>query len=220
MKILVKLPTRKRPAQCVGALNRCVENQTTANVHYLVTIDSDDSSMKNVRDSLLHHDHITVDEGLSSNKIHACNRGLENYPGDWDIVLLLSDDMVCQQKGWDAQLIKEMEELYPDTDGVLFHNDGYLGEKLNTMCILGRKYYNRFGYIYHPGYKSFWCDNEFQVVANKLNKQTYFKEVLFKHEHPANNGEVADALYMENNANFTTDKQLFDERKQKGFPAS
>lgn len=218
--ILVKLPTRQRPAQCVTALNRCIENQTTNRVHYLISVDSDDKSMTNVISAIEGHEHITLDIGTSKSKIHACNRGIKRFGQDWDILLLLSDDMMCQKKGWDAQLIDEMSTHYPDTDGVLFHNDGYLQRRLNTMCILGRKYYERFGYIYQPDYKSFFCDNEFMLVADNLGKQTYFDDVLFKHEHPANTGQQSDSLYVENNANFVIDKQLFDERKQQGFPVA
>lgn len=219
MNILVKFPTRQRPSQCVRALNACVENQTTNNVHYLLTVDEDDKSMESVISAVQSHEHITVDVGVSKSKINACNRGIDTYTGEWQIVVLLSDDMICQKKGWDAELISEMITMFPDTDGVLFHNDGFLGDKLNTMCILGRKYYDRFGYIYHPEYKSFWCDNEFQEVAQGLDLQQYYPDVLFKHEHPANTGEQSDSLYLDNNANFVNDKQLYHERKQNGFPA-
>jgi hypothetical protein len=207
MNILVKLPSRQRPSQCANALNRAIENQATTNVHYLLTIDSNDRSM----------DDLTVDSGNSKGKIHACNRGVDSFKGDWDVILLLSDDMICQSKGWDKTLIDEMGEHYPDLDGVLFHNDGFLGKKLNTLCILGRKYYNRFGYIYHPDYLSFYCDNEFMDVANNLEKQTYFDKVLFKHEHPANTGHVADSLYLDNNKNFERDKSVYLKRKSEGF---
>lgn len=217
MNILVKLPTRQRPSQCVRALNACVTNQTTNKVHYLLTIDSDDRSMDGVISAVEGHEHITIDSGTSKSKIDACNRGISAFPDPWDIVVLLSDDMMCQKKGWDAQLIEEMELKYPDTDGVLFHNDGYVGEKLNTMCILGRKYFERFGYIYNPEYKSLWCDNEFMDVANKLNRQTYFKDVLFKHEHPANNGDMADSLYQKNDVQFQRDKSVYLKRKQQQF---
>jgi hypothetical protein len=217
MKILVKFPTRSRPANFVKALNGYISNQTTTNVHYLVTIDSDDRSMDNVRDSLLEHDFITVDVGKSYSKIHACNRGLASFGDDWDIVLLASDDMICQRKGWDAQLIEEMTTHFPDTDGVLFHNDGYLGERLNTFCILGRKYFERFGYIYNPEYKSFWCDNEFMNVAQRLGAQKYFPDVLFKHEHPANNGGQMDSLYLQANNDYQTDKQTHEKRKKRQY---
>jgi hypothetical protein len=217
MKILVKFPTRQRPSQCVVALNACIENQTTSNVHYLLTVDSDDRSMDAVISAVETHDFISVDSGISKSKINACNRGIDTFSGEWDIVLLLSDDMICQKKGWDAQLIDEMGSHYPDTDGVLFHNDGFVGEKLNTMCILGRKYYDRFGYIYNPEYKSLWCDNEFMDMANILGKQTYFNDVLFKHEHPANNGDIADSLYQKNDVAFQRDKSVYLKRKQQKF---
>jgi hypothetical protein len=77
-----------------------------------------------------------------------------------------------------------MTEHYPDTDGVLWFNDGYQGNRLNTLCILGKKYYDRFNYIYHPDYISVWCDNEFMDVANLLGKQIYFDDIIIRHEHP------------------------------------
>lgn len=218
MKILVKFPTRQRPSQCVRALNACIVNQTTTNVHYLLTVDENDESMEHVISAVQGHEHITVDVGISKGKIHACNRGVNTFTNEWDILLLLSDDMMCQKKGWDKQLVDEMSTNYPDTDGVLFHNDGFCGDRLNTMCILGRKYYDRFGYIYQPDYLSFWCDNEFMEVATELERQTYFDDVLFKHEHPANTGVGNDSLYLENNRNFERDKQTYNERKRNGFP--
>ena len=54
-------------------------------------------------------------------------------------------------------------------------------------------------------------------VANMLEKQTYFPEVLFKHEHPANTGIGNDSLYLENNKNYDIDKQTYNERKAKRF---
>lgn len=217
MKILVKFPTRQRPSQSVVALNACIENQTTNNVHYLLTVDKDDRSMDAIVSAVENHENITVDVGVSKSKINAVNRGIDTYKQDWDIIVLLSDDMICQKKGWDNQIIGEMLKYYSDTDGVLFHNDGFVGERLNTMCILGRKYYERFGYIYNPEYKSLYCDNEFMDVANELKLQTYFSEVLFKHEHPANNGELADALYNSNDKHFQRDKSLYLKRKQQNF---
>ena len=75
------------------------------------------------------------------------------------IVLLASDDMIPMEKGFDNIIIDKMKNYYPDTDGVLWFNDGYQGDKLNTLCILGKKYYDRFGYIYNPEYISVLSDN-------------------------------------------------------------
>ena len=67
--------------------------------------------------------------------------------------------MIPEIKGFDSIIRNEMQKLFPDTDGILWFFDGWRKD-LNTLCILGRKYYDRFGYIYHPDYNSFWSDAE------------------------------------------------------------
>ena len=107
--------------------------------------------------------------GNSKSKIEAVNADMDKV-GDWDVLLLASDDMIPQVKNYDEIIIQKMNEFFPDTDGVLWFNDGNRKD-LNTLCILGKKYYNRLNYIYYPEYKSTWCDNEFTDVGNILKKQ-------------------------------------------------
>jgi hypothetical protein len=110
-----------------------------------------------------------------------------------------------------------MKENYPDTDGVLWFNDGHQGNKLNTLCILGKKYYKRFNYIYQPEYKSLWADNEFTDVANLLEKQTYFSEVIIKHEHPDIGIGDRDDIHLNNSKNNDVDRNLYLNRKLVNF---
>ena len=125
--------------------------------------------------------------------------------------------MICIKEGWDAQLIAEMKQHYPDTNGVLWHNDGTTKDKLNTLCILGHTYYKRFNYIYSPEYASLWSDNEFMEVSQKLNKVTYFEEVLFEHRHHAWGKAEKDSLYDRNDKYYTRDKEVYERRKARGF---
>ena len=123
-------------------------------------------------DELSNMKNVTVVFGDSKTKIEACNADIKDV--DFDIVLLASDDMVPQVRGYDTIIKEAMEDYFPNTDGVLWFNDGYQSRAMNTLCILGKKYYDRFGYIYHPDYISLWCDNEFTVVANMLGRQKVF----------------------------------------------
>jgi hypothetical protein len=100
---------------------------------------------------------------------------------------------------------------------VLWYNDGYVGQKLNTMCIMGRKYFDRFAYIYHPDYISLFCDNEFMDVSMILNKVKYSEDVLFKHEHPANGVGAMDKLYNMNEKYYKIDQITYEKRKQQNF---
>ena len=94
-------------------------------------------------------------------------------------MIVTADDMICVQQGWDQIIRNEMNKNFPDGDGVLHFNDGFTGEKLNTLPILTKSYYDRFGFVYNTAYKSLFCDNEFQEVAKKLNKTIYINQVLF-----------------------------------------
>mgnify|MGYP003667797019 CR=1 FL=1 len=219
MKLLIKFPTRNRKNKFFKVLrqyqNLC---EDLDNTYFLITLDNDDESMNpsDVEDIFNTFKNIKVVYGTSNSKIHAVNRDIE-LVNDWDIVLLASDDMTPKVKGYDNIIRNKMKELYSDTDGVLWFNDGHMGNTLNTLCILGKKYYDRFGYIYHPEYKSVWSDNEFMLVGNLLGKQTYFEQVIIEHEHPDWGYGGRDEIHQNNSKNENQDKLLFTKRKDNNF---
>jgi hypothetical protein len=216
-KILVKLPSRQRPAKLKSTLQLYVsKSERKNNVHYMITLDENDptatkefvQSLKNI------HPNINVILGQSTSKISACNRDMtseivENY----DIFLLASDDMIPKIQGWDIKISDTMNSVFPCYDGVLHFNDGFCEKRLNTMCILGREYYKLFNYFYHPDYISLWCDNEFTDMSINLKKCYYENLVIFKHEHPANLKVSQDALYKKNESFFHQDKMTYERRK-------
>lgn len=219
MKILVKFPTRGRTFKFLNVLkNYQTMCDDLSNMSFLITLDNDDKLMNNpdVIDILKTFKNIKYVYGDSKSKIEAVNRDMETET-DWDILLLASDDMIPKVKGYDTIIRNKMKNTYPDTDGVLWFNDGHQGNKLNTLCILGKKYYQRFNYIYQPDYKSLWADNEFMDVANLLGKQTYFSEVIIKHEHPDIGFGNRDNIHLDNSKNDYIDKDLYLKRKLINF---
>lgn len=219
MKLLIKFPTRNRKNKFLLTLRKYYNFLSKKNdVNFLITMDEDDSEMNNddIKEILNSYENLTFFYGNSKTKIEAINKDVEKIE-DWDIVLLASDDMIPIVKGYDDIIINNMKNHYPDTDGVLWFNDGYQGNKLNTLCILGKKYYERFGYIYNPEYKSVWSDNEFMSVANILNKQKYFDDIIIKHEHPDYGFNNRDEIHMTNIKNENSDRQTFNKRKLINF---
>jgi hypothetical protein len=218
MKILIKFPTRNRREKFFTVLQKYYDFATDKkNIKFLITLDEDDISMNcdEVRKELDNFDNLEYVFGISKSKIHAVNRDITE--GDWDIILLASDDMIPNQLGYDNTIRNEMTQNFPDTDGVLWFNDGFQGNRLNTLCILGKKYYQRFGYIYFPEYKSTWCDNEFMEVANILKKQKYFNDVIIKHEHPDWGFGSRDNIHSLNYNNLNYDMNLYNNRKKINF---
>jgi hypothetical protein len=219
MKLLIKFPTRNRKNKFFKTLKQYQDLcEDIDNTFFLITLDNDDETMKSseTNDVFNRFKNVKIVYGDSNSKIHAINRDIELID-EWDIVLLASDDMIPKLKGYDNIIRNKMKEHYPDTDGILWFNDGHQGNRLNTLSILGRKYFDRFGYIYHPEYKSVWSDNEFMAVGNLLGKQTYFDEVIIEHEHPDWGYGSRDVIHQINSNNESYDRNLFLKRKENNF---
>lgn len=219
MKLLIKFPTRGRRDKFFSVLKVYKDYLSGKNnVHFMINMDEDDETMNSdsVREILKTYDNLTYFYGNSKTKIQAVNSDLEKYT-DWDIVVLASDDMIPQAKGYDDIIIQEMKDNFPDTDGILFFNDGYQRNKLNTLCILGKKYFDRFGYIYNPEYKSCWSDNEFMEVGYKLKRQEYIDKVIIRHEHPDWGFGGADTIHRFNQINFQHDYSVYMKNKKNNF---
>jgi hypothetical protein len=217
MKILIKFPTRNRKDKFFEVLQKYYDFATDlSKIEFLITLDYDDDSMNNqeVIDKLKSYENLRFVFGKSNNKIHAVNRDIEL--GDWDIILLASDDMIPIEKGYDEQIRFNMTINYPNTDGILWFNDGNRKD-LNTLCILGKKYYERFGYIYHPDYKSLWADNEFMTVGNLLKKQIFIDKVIIHHQHPDWGYGGRDIIHSLNSNHDREDRMVFQRRQKINF---
>lgn len=218
MKLLIKFPTRSRPSKFFEVLDKYVGMlEEPENVFFVISCDEDDSSMNNPEtiQKLSEYKNLTYNFGKNKNKVEAINGDLEERV--FDILLLASDDMIPQIFGYDTIIRQGFKRFFPDTDGVLWFNDGYQGSRLNTLCILGKKYYDRFNYIYNPSYISLWCDTEFTEVSKMLNKVKYIPQVIIKHEHPVWLGEKWDDLQNKNDSFNQRDMKNFEERKSINF---
>jgi len=218
MKLLIKFPTRNRRNKFLNVL-KIYHNFLSKNVDvkFLITMDEDDLEMNNdlVREVLSQYKNLIYFYGNSKTKIEAINADIEKVT-EWDILLLASDDMIPKSKNYDEIIVNKMKENFSDTDGVLWFNDGNRKD-LNTLSILGKKYYERFNYIYNPKYKSTWCDNEFTDVANLLGKQKYFDEIIIKHEHPDWGFGGRDNIHVQNSQNDSHDKEIYMKNKSINF---
>jgi hypothetical protein len=215
-KILVKYPTRSRPNLFISTLmNTYLMASDKENITFLISYDDDDTEMSKLDNSVIEKMlPCKFVKGKSKNKIHACNRDIETVDG-WDIVLLLSDDMICNQWGWD-EIIRENFKFYPDE--LHHYSDGYTHQKLITLALMDKKYYDRFGYIYYPEYISLFCDNQQGDVAKILGKYRYFQQTLFRYEHYSNNHLIVmDELMQKNESYYKQDQRTYNRLKSLNF---
>lgn len=219
MRLLIKYATRGRPIWFKKTIDNILSTITTNDFKILVSADSDDASMNNqdIKIFVTKSKSIDLFYGKSESKVHAINRDME-HSGDWDILINMSDDMYFLAKGWDEKMIDLINSIWVDSLDFFAHfNDGYVGEALPTMSIIGRAYYDRDGYIYHPSYKSFSCDAEAMYVAQMRGRHHYFSDVFFLHQHPSNSPTHNDRTYTINSKASAHDTKNYFQRLNRYF---
>ena len=220
MRILLKCPTRSRPNKVLQTLSSYVRlaNHTEL-LGIAVSCDTNDTSMKNVSEleNIIRRcawSRIFYSDNHS--KIEACNANMNEIDWKWDIVVLVSDDMIPQIRGYDDVIRNHMKAKFPDTNGILWFNDGCQENKLNTLCIYGREFYNSQGYIYNPEYKSLFCDTELtdQCRNEYKFKCEYIPYCIIRHEHPGTGYGGMDSLYATNQRFWSQDMFTYIRRKK------
>jgi len=211
-RILVKLPTRGRPKQCEDVV-RLMREKSDGTHLYVVSVDKGDTYPV-----FPAWPEVLVVPGMSTSKIHAVNRDINECEFPWDILVVASDDMWPVAQGWDTIIRNDMAKHFPDLDGMLWYPDGYQ-KRIITMPILGAKYYRRFGFVYHPSYKSTHCDNEQTEVAQAHGKVVFIDRQLFDHRHPGNGVRVPkDETYRKCDKDWKDDETNCKQRRLAGFP--
>jgi hypothetical protein len=212
MNLLIHFPVKGHHDKFFETLLSYYENlDSSENVQFNIVVEENDFD-KDELEYLRNFVNLKVNIVNSKNKIEAINSCI---PDDgWGVLMLASHDMIPIKQGFDTYIVRAMSNVFPDTDGVLW----YLDERKPDVCtlaVLGKKYYDRFGYIYNNSYVSAFCDNEFGEVAEKLGKCFRIDYPITRHDHPIWTGEEFDKekFFSE----LAIDKKTYIERKENNF---
>lgn len=228
--LLLKYPTRQRPSKFMANLNSYFEKLSGKHqITLVVSMDTDDILSNNGGIQrfldIKRSDTVNViySYGESKGKIAAINRDIPNTP--WDVLVATADDMEPMEDHWDDIIIQDMFREFPDLYGAINYNtdprletavdgrpEGWKG--LITLPVIGRKLYDKFGYIYHPDYISESCDDEQTIVYTQLGVLRHIdRRPIFHNFKPWH-----DELMIRNmQIGQTVDRKKFLERKEKNF---
>jgi hypothetical protein len=208
-RILIRMPTRGRPAQALVALEK-YRRMAGMPVLIEVVVDHDDAEMLSAEVmQRLAALECVVTVGHHGSKIEACNGGRVD---DWDILVLASDDMMPVADNYAVRIAAAMQEHFPHFDGALHTNDGYQKAQLCTLPIMGRRLWAQFGYVYNYAYQSLFCDREYTDLLKGMGRLAYVDEKLIEHRHHVWGWGEKDALYERNDALESADKVVFEHR--------
>lgn len=215
MTICYSFASRSRPERFFQTLDNIIVQSASNDFFIVAKLDEDDMTMNDplVKQKIADNYPMVIAKwGMSKSKIHAINRDLDNLP-HWDIIICLSDDMRFRTPGFDDIIRQHMPA---DLDGFLHMYDDYAKDRVCTVSILGRKYYERDGYIYHPDYYSMWSDDE-ETEKAKLRGRYFVVPGEIEHLHYTNDRKaVKDELYWRNDT-YNKDKVIFEQRKVRNF---
>lgn len=216
-RILYNFASRSRPIKFVEAILNIMDYSEGDNAFIIAKIDNDDPCHAEYMSISRQYDsrykmQVLFNAGYSQSKVHAINRGLTTMYGA-EIIVNMSDDMRFLAPGFD-NIIRQ----HCGPDDFVHFPDGHVDRRLCTMSIMGVDYYNRDGHIYHPSYKSLWCDNEAQDVARSRGRYKYVNQQIFEHQHPANGFGQKDNLLEHTESFHDMDKQNYRNRRRARFP--
>lgn len=224
LRILFKFPCRYRKDMFFESLES-LDNNISDKENYLIslTLDDDDEILNSpdVIEKLSTYKNVKIEWGLSGSKIKAVNRSVSDY--DFDVIVCWSQDMFASLYGFDEvmrQYILEAIERRGDKDFLIHFPEPDSREFLNVLYVATRQYYDRFGYIYHPSYKSLWCDNESMCVAKMLGRYEYVGIMdLYVHKNPAYHHYKIkrDELFDEQQGHWQDDEANFHARRKLKF---
>jgi hypothetical protein len=219
--MIVKYPTRSRPEKFKENLERYI-GASTSEIIFIINMDIDDASMNNQKMTEFleskNSDRVKIRHffGQSMGKINAINR---NTPQEsWDILVATADDMI-PSASWDETIIRDFEGDF--FKALNYNTDPRLKEQgkdfrtLITLPVIGRKLYDHFGYIYHPDYRSEFCDNEQTLVFEKMGVLKHIDKRPITHKWAENQ----DDLMRKNIQDGFSDRAVFEKRKAAGFPS-
>lgn len=217
MKLLINFASRTRPTKFFKCLDNLRAMSTMKNYLVLAKLDYDDITMNNpeVKEKIKYYPEVQIEWGISKNKVHAINRGIGVARDIWNILINLSDDQLFITKGFDRIITDDFEKYFVDKDGFIHYPDNYAGEKIPVMSIMGRRYYERDFYVYHPDFISVYADNYAMEIAKRRGKYKFIHTRLFDHLHYRVGLSEKDEQYAKTDSRemYTKDSATFSKLK-------
>lgn len=207
MKISIIHPSRGRADMAYKTFYKWRENAFFLGHEYILSLDTDDNIDAYL--NLFSNVEVAIMANHNRSAIEAINKAAETASGD--LFIVISDDFDCNPY-WDSQLL---EALVGRKDFLVKTQDG-IQKTLITLPIMDRIYYERFGYVYFPGYSHMWSDTEMTAVGHLLGKVVNL-DLCFPHNHYTVGGMKKDAINVKNDNTWMQGELLFKERLKSNF---
>lgn len=208
-KISIIHPSRSRPEQAELIIKLWLRNaKDQSKIQYILSVDHNDKDLNRYR-RISEVYGVKLHIAMNKSAIEAINRATRKSEGN--LIIVVSDDFLCE-KDWDEKLLSELE----GKEDYLVKTVDCIQPTLITLPVMDRAYYNRFGYVYEPGYLHMFCDEEMTTVGHMLGK-VIKSDIVFEHIHYSTGKFQKDSISTKNDKTWNQGKKYFQERLKRNF---
>lgn len=210
-------PSKSRPDISLSTCKKWIERAGTTDIQLIISLDSDETRFEEYQKNqeqlaamlpAIQREQVFILVDMNHSAIEAINHAAKVATGD--ILIVVSDDTDCPNN-WAVDLMKHLEGK---ADFVVKCPDG-IQDWIITMPVMDRKYYQRFGYVYHPEYIHQFCDLELACVGDLLAR-TINIPMMFRHDH-YNPYFENDPLRKKTNGTWQQGEEVFLRRIKNNF---
>jgi len=198
-------PSRGRAKQaCDQFQNWFDKSSGEVSVEHILSIDTDEPQAKEYLE-LFPHSRIIQENTPEGYVVGATNVAAKHAHGD--ILIYLSDDFDCP-KNWDLLVV---ERLQGKTLTALHVEDDYSNfRNLFTIPIITRDLYDKWGFFWHPDFKSMFCDNFMWEQVKREGTILKAKDLVFRHHHHDLKRAEKDETYQRSGAQYAEGRKVFN----------
>jgi hypothetical protein len=220
MKIMFRWPTFGRLAlfrERLGLLRKALSEDGDWVVSVVIEARDETMNRREVLAWLAREPRVEFSVRHTNGKHAAYNAELAR---PWDVYVTWADDLIpaAASVGIDERIRAAMAEHFPDLDGALWFKDPVYPH-LCTHPVIGRAYYERFGYVLQPAYHALWADVEFTDVARRDGRLQFVQAPIWHHQHWRSGEVQRDATYLRGWEHQGPDGRTWAARRDAGYPA-
>jgi len=180
-------PSRGRPRQLAALAQSIADTASPRGVELLVYLDADDPDLGMYQQKLapFKFAHSTVGERVTVGKAWNILAGKARG----NLLMLGSDDLLCQSVGWDRVLQKEAGRF---ADGIfaLWPDNGAGGESLRGRPVVSRRWYKTLGYFTPEHFEFGGAAAWLAEIAGKLDRIHRAVGAIIEHRQPSGGGSA------------------------------
>lgn len=210
--LLVIVPSRGRPASIARLLD-AISRTSRADTHVHVAVDDDDPAFSAYHDTWAAWR--ATREGAGDQFESGPRDGLAGWTntvavrraGEYRYLASLGDDMVPRTPGWDAALIRAIEETGGGT-GFAYPWDG-TREDIPEAVVMSSDIVQALGWMANPACSHWFIDNTWADLGRAIGCLRHLRAIAVDHVHPATGQAKADATTRDSSRSLEADRDAY-----------